>query len=73
MVIWGDATGRGKVNISVRKFRVCRSGTLAIRSEFLAMAIAAAKLPTIATTFRRRPSVCSALSIEPFSLPLLEK
>ena len=48
-VISGMATGSGKLCIPARRFPVCRSGTLAIRSEARASASAVEKPPTIVT------------------------
>ena len=46
-----------------RRFAVCRSGTLAIRSEARARPTAVAKPPTTVTTSRSRPSASRASSI----------
>ena len=68
----GRGTGSGKLCMPSRRFPVCRSGTLAIRSEPRASASAVAKPPTIVTSFRSSPNVFKASSIGPLSCPSRE-
>ena len=65
----GVETGRGKPCIPARRFPVCRSGTLAIRSEARARASAVEKPPTIVAICRSSPSGSRASSIGPLSRP----
>ena len=71
-MISGMATGRGKLCIPARRFPVCRSGTLAIRSEARARASAVEKPPTIVTISRSSPNGLKASSIGPLSRPRRE-
>ena len=68
----GVATGSGKLNISARRFPVCRCGTQAIKSLARASPSAVEKPPTIVTTLRSKPNGCSASSIGPLSSPSRE-
>jgi hypothetical protein len=61
--------GRGKLCIPARMFPVCRSGTLASRSEFRARASAVEKSLTIVATSHSRPNELKTSSIGPFSSP----
>ncbi len=55
-----------------RRMPVCRSGTLAIKSEPRASAKALAKLPTMVTISRSSPNGFKASSIGPVSKPRRE-
>lgn len=71
-VISGVGTGRGKLCIPARKASVCRSGTLAIRSEFRASCSAVEKPLTMVAICRSSPSAFKASSIGPLSSPRRE-
>ena len=64
--------GRAKLYIPARRFPVCRSGTLAIRSEARARVSAVEKLPTIVTISRSSPNDFKASSIGSLSEPCRE-
>ena len=72
IVISGVGTGRGKLYIPARRFPVCRSGTLATRSEARASASAVEKSLTIVTISRSSPNGFKASSIGPVARPRRE-
>lgn len=68
-VILGIGIGRAKLCMPARRFSVCRSGMLAIRSEARARASAWEKPPTTVTFSRVSPNRSRASSIGPFASP----
>jgi hypothetical protein len=65
-VIGGTASGSAKLNMPARKLPVCRSGTLATRSD--ASAKAAEKPPTLVAMSRTTPCDARTSSSGPRSL-----
>ena len=72
MVISGIVSGSGKLCMPVRSIPVCRSGTLATRSEARARASAVEKPATIVAITRCNPNGFNASSIGPLSRPCRE-
>lgn len=64
-LIDGSLNGSAKVSMPARRAAVCRSGTVATRSEPRATAMAVAKPLTVVITVRSSRSVASASSTHP--------